>query len=394
MHKYIIIIASVLIAALTAAPAMAQEQQDSTAYAIRERINAVVSQNAGLLEVSQVGICVWDLTADSAIYTLGHRQLMRPASTQKVLTSIAALHQLGSQHTFRTTLATQPDTMAPDSTHWYGNLIVRGGMDPTFGHDDLQAMVSAVKGLKADTIVGRIILDLKFKDASRLGWGWCWDDNNPILSPLLYECHDTFAHKFLEQLRGRGIVVTGGVEIGSTPAAAKVICTRATSIDKVLDRALKQSDNQYAESIFYQLGATRKQAAAKVEYMLKSAGQADYFQVADGSGLSLYNYTTPEALVRALRYAHKQTSIYRHLYPALPIAGTDGTLRKRMTKGDAYGNVHAKTGTVEGVSSLAGYATAANGHQLAFAIINQGVSRSELGRNFQDAVCQAMCQAQ
>ena len=62
-----------------------------------------------------------------------------------------------------------------------------------------------------------------------------------------------------------------------------------------------------------------------------------------------------------------------------------------MTKGFAYENVHAKTGTVSGVSSLAGYCRSANRHLLAFCIINQGVMKNADGRNFQDKVCEAMC---
>ena len=57
----------------------------------------------------------------------------------------------------------------------------------------------------------------------------------------------------------------------------------------------------------------------------------------------------------------------------------------------AEGNVRAKTGTVTGIVSLAGYLTAANGHVLAFAIINQGVPSSAIGRTFQDKVCIELC---
>ena len=57
----------------------------------------------------------------------------------------------------------------------------------------------------------------------------------------------------------------------------------------------------------------------------------------------------------------------------------------------AFNNVRAKTGTLTGVYSLAGYAKAANGHQLAFAIINQNVMKSRQARTFQDKVCYILC---
>jgi D-alanyl-D-alanine carboxypeptidase/D-alanyl-D-alanine-endopeptidase (penicillin-binding protein 4) len=62
-----------------------------------------------------------------------------------------------------------------------------------------------------------------------------------------------------------------------------------------------------------------------------------------------------------------------------------------MKDGPAHINVRAKTGTVTGVSSLAGYAVAANNHMLVFSIINQGIMKADDGRNFQDKVCNALC---
>jgi len=116
------------------------------------------------------------------------------------------------------------------------------------------------------------------------------------------------------------------------------------------------------------------------------------YRIADGSGLSLYNYVSAELETRLLRYAWRNQRIYEHLYPSLPIAGVDGTLEKRMRKTAAEGNVRAKTGTLTGISSLAGYCLAANGHELAFCIINQGIMRNQSGKDFQDRVCQLLCE--
>jgi D-alanyl-D-alanine carboxypeptidase/D-alanyl-D-alanine-endopeptidase (penicillin-binding protein 4) len=96
-----------------------------------------------------------------------------------------------------------------------------------------------------------------------------------------------------------------------------------------------------------------------------------------------------------LRYAWSHKDIYDPLYPLLPIAARDGTLRKRMHGTRAAGNVHAKTGTVTGVRSLCGYLTAANGHHIAFSIINQGVNGDDgtasEARNLQDRICEMLC---
>ena len=126
--------------------------------------------------------------------------------------------------------------------------------------------------------------------------------------------------------------------------------------------------------------------------MVEATGlNPDDYQFADGSGLSLYNYLSAELLGRLLAFAYRNPDIYDPLLRSLPIAGTDGTLRRRMQQTEAAGNVQAKTGSVEGVSSLAGYCTAPNGHTLCFSILNQGVSRLSMGRRFQDKVCEVLC---
>lgn len=93
-----------------------------------------------------------------------------------------------------------------------------------------------------------------------------------------------------------------------------------------------------------------------------------------------------------MRYAFRNNEIFVHLYPSMAIAGEDGTLKGRMRGGLTSGNVHAKTGTLTGISSLAGYCTASNGHTLCFAIINQGVMQGRSGRAFHDRVCTVLCE--
>jgi D-alanyl-D-alanine carboxypeptidase/D-alanyl-D-alanine-endopeptidase (penicillin-binding protein 4) len=127
--------------------------------------------------------------------------------------------------------------------------------------------------------------------------------------------------------------------------------------------------------------------------LLERAGlDSKPYRLADGSGLSLYNYLSAELEVKILRYAYRRMPIYRNLLPVLPIAGEDGTLKKRMKGTAAAGKVQAKTGTLTGVISLAGYCTAANGHRLCFAILNQGTLRAADARDFQDEVCRILCE--
>ena len=164
---------------------------------------------------------------------------------------------------------------------------------------------------------------------------------------------------------------------------------------------MKESDNLCAESMFYHLAlhyaqkkrVTDNDGSDAINHFIKEklGLNPDYYNIVDGSGVSLYNYISPRLLLEYLKYAYYHAEIFQPFYEALPIAGVDGTLSSRMKKSKAYKNVHAKTGTVTGVSSLAGYAKAPNGHQLAFAIINQNVMKSRQARTFQDKVCDILC---
>ena len=345
---------------------------------------------------TQLGLMVYDLTADSAIYAYGERQQLRPASCQKLLTSIVALAQLGGSYRFETRLyytgALEEDSILR------GDIYIKGGFDPRFGSDDMTSFAEALVSLGVTKIEGRIFTDVSMKDTLTWGSGWCWDDELTRLTPLLYNGKDCFMHEFFRYLSSNGVACNTSFSIGRVPAGAKLIASRFHTIDQILMRMMKKSDNLYAEALFYQLGAKAgipypkwKVSANCVRDFIRTIGlNPSEYRVADGSGLSLYNYVTPELLVTALKYAYARNNIYLHLYPSLPIAGVDGTLEKRMRNGCAYENVRAKTGTVEGVSSLSGYATAANGHVLAFSIINQGVLHTSTGHRFQDRVCKLL----
>ena len=113
----------------------------------------------------------------------------------------------------------------------------------------------------------------------------------------------------------------------------------------------------------------------------------DHFNIVDGSGVSLYNYVSPKLMLEYLKYAYYHRPVFLPLYESLPIAGVDGTLRNRMKGTAAANNVHAKTGSVKGVSSLAGYVKARNGHELAFVIINQNIMQLSKARDMQDKIC-------
>lgn len=349
-----------------------------------------------LLRRTQLGLMVYDLSADSVLYSHGGQQTLRPASTMKLLTSVTALSMLGTRYDFRTYLYYKG--RITDGV-LEGDVWLVGGMDPLFDDTDMKIMAQTLHRVGVDSISGRIVKDVSFKEDMLLGEGWCWDDDNPQLSPLLISRKDEFAERFKEELEACGISVNAPITADRLPKDALLICSRSHQLSEVLEPMMKESDNLYAEAMFYQIAATSGKRPAQavharqaIKQLLSKAGVRGIpYRIADGSGLSLYNYVTPELIVRLLRYAYLQRDVMAALYPALPVAGVDGTLKKRMTEGYAHGNVHAKTGTVSGISSLAGYCRAANHHLLAFCIINQGIMKNAQGRDFQDKVCEALC---
>lgn len=384
MKKYLF---SLVIFGLSAV-AMAQDS-------LRFRLDSLLEDP--LFETSQVGLMVYDLTADSTLYTYNHRQMLRPASCMKLVTSITALDALGPNYEYQTALYY---TGSIQGRTLVGNIYCVGGFDPMITQADVITLASSIRQLGVDSIRGLIVADRSMKESLDYGEGWCWDDENPMLIPLTIGRKDNFTSTLAEEIARLGINLEKvSLMQGRKPAQAKMIDVCCHSIKQVLQRMMKDSDNFYAESMFYQTAASTGRRPARAidartvtKKLISRLGlNADNYRIADGSGLSLYDYVTAELLTKLLRHAWNTPSIYKALSEALPIAGVDGTLKKRMINTAAEGNVRAKTGTVTGITSLAGYCTAPNGHQLCFAIINQGILSNGLGRAFQDRVCEVLC---
>ena len=218
----------------------------------------------------------------------------------------------------------------------------------------------------------------------------------------IYDSSAFFMHTFLERLRGKGITAPqsyGFAELPRDSVQVERIACWNTSVQEVLNQLMKESDNLNAEAFLCRLGAQatgKKQVAAEdgiVEIMqlIRQLGHnPKEYKIADGCGLSNYNYLSPALLVDFLKYAYSRTEVFRMLYKSLPVGGIDGTLKNRMKSAATFRNVHAKTGSFTAINTLAGYLKMKNGHEVAFAIMNQNVLSAAKARAFQDKVCEVI----
>ena len=163
----------------------------------------------------------------------------------------------------------------------------------------------------------------------------------------------------------------------------------------LLQRLLKNSDNLYAEMLlrnvaYYDEGIGGDKAGPRAHEILKrwlilQGIDTTPLRLEDGSGLSRYNLLTPRATVELLAVINRMPE-GRAIWDALPIAGVDGTLRKRMNDFPAKGNVRAKTGTLSIASNLSGYVTTRDNRRLAVALYINFARDSDTAQWAQDEV--------
>jgi len=159
----------------------------------------------------------------------------------------------------------------------------------------------------------------------------------------------------------------------------------------------KVSQNLHAELLLRTIarektGIGSSEIGLKLEQdFLKSLGVTDGDDVlTDGSGLSTNNLVTPRTVVTLLQYAIHQPW-GPDFMATLPIAGVDGTLEDRMKGTPASGLIQAKTGGLEHVHALSGYATTLGGEYLVFSIfVNNDPQKGRDAIAAIDAIAQAM----
>lgn len=177
-----------------------------------------------------------------------------------------------------------------------------------------------------------------------------------------------------------GIQIKGTIAAGAAPSNLPVVATHQSKpLYTLVNEMLKKSDNIIAGSLFKKMGETYTKQPGSWENGRKAVAHilaqkvgidVTNMNVLDGSGLSRYNQLTPKQMLQVLDFAFHDLSTNYEFISGLPVAGIDGTLKHRLY--NIAWKVRAKTGTMTGVNSLAGYAISRDKEPIAFVIIVNG----------------------
>ncbi len=366
--------------------------------------------------------CVLIRKDGRAIVSVGADLPVIPASTMKLITATAALDRLGPETVFTTRVLAGA---SPAGEVLTGNLQLVGGGDPLLATADylatfeqqpqpatsLEALADAVAGLGIKRITGDVVGDDRLFDAQRSipSWKDSYRTNGEVGPLSALSVNDGFARTaaskrknakivfkgtedpaasaaatFATLLTERGITVEGASRSAAADeqaGAQQLASLSSLSVREIVAEMLTQSDNTTAElllkSISVATGTTPGTTAAGLNAVKAVLTERRIDPAAltliDGSGLDRANKVTCAALVQAVEAAPDE------LRESLPVAGETGTLIERMLGDAVRGKVRAKTGTLNGVSALAGDISTRGGGSVEFAMVLNDLPAGVLG---------------
>lgn len=338
---------------------------------------------------------------------------VQPASLMKLFTAVAALDLLGP--TSRTSTQVRGRIDADGVVD--GDLALVGGGDPVLGtdawarselrdgrpHTSLDTLADGVVSAGVRHVRGAVLGDESRYDTTRVVETWpqrLVDDGEigPLSALTVNDGFETWGHPgvrfdepardaaalFHELLVARGVVIDDPPQPGFATETPVVVSMDSPTVDALVSDMLSQSDNGTAELLVKEIGyrvagdGSTTAGVAAVEAAAAARGVVlDGVVVADGSGLSVAGRITCRSLTSLLDRAAPV------LRTSLALAGRSGTLRNRLVGTPAAGRVWAKTGTINGISAIAGYADVASG-EVIFALVGNALPVPTRSAPFQD----------
>ena len=366
---------------------------------IRSKIQAVID---GLPANTKASILVYRPLTGDTIYSAYHTRSMIPASNVKLFTTATALEILGSDYRLSTQILSDDSDFTDTIVN--GNIYIKGYGNSTFTSSDLDSLIDVLKSKGIKKVTGNIVGDDKFFDAVYVRDDWIKDEKAnvtlPPISALVIDRNTKIIQKkrwgrwrnyrvnidnppkyaaemVKQKLIGSGITVTGDIQIGKTPDTAFMICQSSIKLSDLIALINKHSDNFLAECLFKAIGAVSSGKQGNsffstqtiLTFIEDNAIYSKGSSIVDGSGISRFDQITVGAIVGLLEKMYFDLKNFQDFYNSLSIAGVDGTLADRMyVPGDPV-NFRGKTGTLNGVSSIAGYLTTKNDDELIVSMI-------------------------
>jgi len=342
-----------------------------------------------------------------------------PASNQKLPVAAAALEQLGEDFRYTTSVAAADE---PVGGVLAGDLYLVGGGDPLLSSDwypasnldrfpvtsptSLDTLADSVVAAGVQQVSGNVVGDGSRYDDEFYAPGWGVGvsglEGGPYDALLVNDArvlgddlrasdpNEGGAREFMRLLEERGVTVGGGAVSGTAPAdAVEIASIDSAPMSDVVGEMLGNSDNNTAELVVKELGfddagaGTREAGLAVVREQLVAWGVDDTVIVlADGSGLSLDNRLTCDALITVLQ----RTGFDSPMGAGLPIAGETGTLSDAFVEHPVAGRLRGKTGTLNNppfnvdppaVKALAGYLPVEGGGAVEYVLVLNGPTISD-----------------
>lgn len=378
------------------------------------RVRAALAPRVGDDDLGRrVAVQVAGLSDGEMLFRSGPSSVV-PASTLKLVTATAALEVLGPERVFTTRVVRTS-----------GNEVVLvGGGDPLLlsrppagpersevypPRADLRTLAAATAAAWRGTAPGRRGVRLGY-DASLFsgpGAAATWEPDylpDGVIAPIsalwvdqgrtangLDRVSDPplrAARVFAKALAAEGLRVLGDPSPALVPASAPLLASvDSAPLDQIVHRLVEVSDNETSEVLLRHLGLARGGAgsfeagtSAMLEVLRELGVPLDGARVYDGSGLSRANRLDPRTLLAVLRLAADPARPeLRTVLTGLPVAGFTGSLEERFLDSSAAGRgmVRAKTGTLTGVSGLAGLATGRDGATVVFVAVADRIRRED-----------------
>jgi len=393
---------------------------------IPTKVGPEVERILGDSKVKGFGVEVRDGLTDKVLFAADEDRARTPASVTKVLTASAALLAIGGDERLTTTTTFDPAT-GTVSLVGGGDVLLGGGVSQpgsVNGHAGLttlaQETAAALKERKTTEVALRL-------DTSRYpgtdfspGWeradigkgvitpiqplmvdsGYLGDPNNAWRARSDKPAQVAF-DAFRTELETAGITVTGaapaeanteseqsagsGETAGSGESAETLASVESATISEIVEYALVHSDNVVAEvlgnevAIAQGMPGSLENGPKGVIAALEDTVDLGQTQLNDTSGLDYGNRISPHDLTTVLQSSVTAKDSLSSLISSFPVGGLTGTLTDRF--GDdvnAAGTVHAKTGTLSTVTSLAGGVLDADGRYLVFSVQIDGVDKDKI----------------